>query len=80
MNADRPISRRAIAPVPACCEQALTVAIAKTAKTTVAIAKTAITTVAIAKTAKTNVVIVETGKSTGAIAQRLICGGSNGNL
>ena len=60
MNADRPISRRAIAPVPACCKQALTVAIAKTARTTVA--------------------IVETGKSTGAIAQRLICGGSNGNL
>ena len=60
MNADRPISRRAIAPVPACCEQALTVAIAKTARTTLA--------------------IVETGKSTGAIAQRLICGGSNGNL
>ena len=40
MNADRPISRRAIAPVPACCEQALTVAIAKTAKTTVAIVET----------------------------------------
>ena len=49
MNADRPISRRAIAPVPACCEQALTVAIAKTARTTVAIAETGKSTGAIAQ-------------------------------
>ena len=49
MNADRPISRRAIAPVLACCELALTVAIAKTAKTTGAIVETGKSTGAIAQ-------------------------------